>query len=177
MQIAGINCRHCARPVILEKEGRGCRQCEAVYHQECLPPGDVICCCGSTLPEKSPPQVFAARCPVCGMGNDSPPSGVCGRCGDVKVGFDSQEDFERERRRVHRVGWRRLAVAGLLGASCLIVFAAAFFTPVLFTPVLFLLFFTGVPVVAGFAAVATGVLALFKAVKVASEGITCLRYR
>ncbi len=173
MQIAGIGCQCCGLPVILESEGRGCRQCQAVYHKGCLPAGDVVCQCGSLLLEKLPPQVFALRCPVCGLRNENPPTGACGRCGDVKLGFDSPEDFQKERRRVHRVGWGRLAVAGMLGVIALLMFTAAYFV----TPAFSLLWFTGVPLIAAGAACATGVMALFKAVKVAAEGIACLRYR
>ena len=60
----------------------------------------------------------------------------------------------------------------MLGASCLIVFAASFVIPGFF-----LLFFMGVPIVGGFAAAATGMMAMVKAVKLAAEGIACLRYR
>ena len=172
MQIAGINCQCCVCPVVLESEGWGCRQCQAVYHQECLAAGEAICRCGAVVPQVQPRPVFAVRCPVCGMRNDDPPARVCGRCGYVKLGFDSPEDFQKERRRVHRVGWGRLAVAGMLGAIGLLVFTAAFLTPVFFY-----FWFTGIPLIAGCAACATGMLALFKARKLAAEGVACLRYR
>ena len=60
----------------------------------------------------------------------------------------------------------------MLGAVGLCVFAAVFFTPVFF-----LIWFTGVPLIAGGAAFATGVLAVMKAAKLVAEGIACLRYR
>lgn len=175
MQIAGINCQTCSRPVILEPEGRGCRQCQAVYHKECLPEGDVVCQCNSILPGVKPPRVFARRCPVCGMRNEDPPVGMCEACGNVLMVFDSQEAFQRERGRVHRLGWRKLAGALLLAATGggLLVFTAAFF----FTRLLGWFLISPVGFVAVVAAGGSGLLTLGKALKLVTQGVNCLRYK
>lgn len=111
MQTAGQKCSSCSRKIVLDAEGAACASCGAVAHRECVAGSASTCAqCGAAWVDSRTKVAHASRCPACGMDSRAPAEASCRSCGALLV-FDSPEEFERDRRRVHLAGWRQLAAS------------------------------------------------------------------
>jgi hypothetical protein len=113
MQVAGLSCAVCSKPIVLASEGASCGACHTRLHRSCLLGEQPRCpACSRAFIDESEVRFVSDRCPNCGRRNRQH-CVLCPSCA-ASLLFDSCEALHAEQTRIWQLGIR-YAIHSCLG--------------------------------------------------------------